>query len=143
MEEDRPEAVAARQRQAAMVDELRKTELVRDRLEGLQQLVGSYPEGHDTRVLLEELHLERALRAVSGGHRGPSGVPPLPWWYLRSCRPSHNTTGRVPYLLQENIRKHPFPEGGWIEHDDTPLPGARFSFSNVCYNARASRCTSK
>jgi HEPN domain-containing protein len=47
-----------------MVDQLRKAELVRDRLESLQRLVGSYPEGHDTRVLLEELHLERALRAV-------------------------------------------------------------------------------
>ena len=64
MEQDRPEAVAARGRLAAMVDELRKAELVRDRLESLQQLVGSYPEGHDTRVLLEDLHLERALRAV-------------------------------------------------------------------------------
>ena len=64
MDEDRPEAVAARERQAAMVDELRKAELVRDRLESLQQLVGSFPEGHDTRVLLEDLHLERALRAV-------------------------------------------------------------------------------
>jgi hypothetical protein len=64
VEQDRPEAVAARERQAAMVDELRKAELVRDRLESLQQLVGSYPEGHDTRVLLEDLHLERALRAV-------------------------------------------------------------------------------
>ena len=64
MEQDRPEAVAARERQAAMVEEMRKAELVRDRLEGLQQLVGSYPEGHDTRVLLEELHLDRALRAV-------------------------------------------------------------------------------
>ena len=64
MEQDRPEAVAARGRLAAMVDQLRKAELVRDRLESLQRLVGSYPEGHDTRVLLEELHLERALRAV-------------------------------------------------------------------------------
>jgi hypothetical protein len=64
VEQDRPEAVAARGRLAAMVDELRKAELVRDRLESLQQLVGSYPEGHDTRVLLEDLHLERALRAV-------------------------------------------------------------------------------
>jgi hypothetical protein len=64
VEEDRPEAVAARERRAAMVEELRKAELVRDRLEGLQQLVGSYPEGHDTRVLLEDLHLDRALRAV-------------------------------------------------------------------------------
>ena len=58
------EAMAARKRQATMVDELRKAELVRDRLESLQQLVGSFPEGHHTRVLLEELHLERALGAV-------------------------------------------------------------------------------
>jgi len=64
VEQDRPEAVAARARQAAMVDELRKAELVRDRLESLQQLVGSYPEGHDTRVLLEDLHLDRALQSV-------------------------------------------------------------------------------
>ena len=47
-----------------MVEELRKVELVRDRLASLQQLVGSYPEGHDTRVLLENLDLDRALRAV-------------------------------------------------------------------------------
>jgi hypothetical protein len=47
-----------------MVEELRKAELVRDRLESLQQLVGSFPEGHDTRALLENLHLDRALRAV-------------------------------------------------------------------------------
>jgi hypothetical protein len=64
VEEDRPEAVAARERQAVMVEELRKAELVRDSLQSLQQLVGSYPEGHDTRVLLEDLHLDRALRAV-------------------------------------------------------------------------------
>ncbi len=64
MEQDKSEAVAARGRQAAMVEELRKAELVRDRLESLQQLVGTYPEGHDTRALLENLHLDRALRAV-------------------------------------------------------------------------------
>jgi hypothetical protein len=64
VEQDRPQAVAARERQAAMVEQLRKSELVRDRLESLQLLVGSFPEGHDTRVLLENLHLERALRAV-------------------------------------------------------------------------------
>jgi hypothetical protein len=62
--QERPEAVAARERQAAMVERLRKAELVRDRLESLQQLVGSFPEGHNTRALLEDLHLERALRAV-------------------------------------------------------------------------------
>ena len=64
MDKDRLEEMAASKRQAAMVDELRKAELVRDRLESLQQLVSSYPEGHNTRVLLEELHLERALGAV-------------------------------------------------------------------------------
>jgi hypothetical protein len=50
VEQDRPEAVAARERQAAMVGELRKAELVRDRLASLQQLVGSFPEGHNTRA---------------------------------------------------------------------------------------------
>ena len=58
------ERQAALERQAAMVEELRKAELVRDRLESLEQLVRSYPEVHDTRVLLENLHLDRALRAV-------------------------------------------------------------------------------
>jgi hypothetical protein len=69
VEQDRPEAVAARERQAAMVKELRKAELLRDRLEALNQLVKTYPEGHDTRVLLESLHLERALEAVEGDSR--------------------------------------------------------------------------
>ena len=54
--QDRPEPLeAARERQAQMVEELRKAELVCYRLESVRQLVGSYPEGHDTRVLLEEL----------------------------------------------------------------------------------------
>ena len=54
----------AKGRTVAMVEELRKAELVRDRLEGLEQLARSYPEGHQTRVVLENLHLERALEAV-------------------------------------------------------------------------------
>ena len=66
MESDSREATAARQRQAAMVEERRKVELVRHRLEDLQRLVGTYPEGHGTRVLLERTskHLDRALGAV-------------------------------------------------------------------------------
>jgi hypothetical protein len=67
VEQDRPDAVAARGRQAAMVEELRKLELVRDRLESLQQLVDSFPEGHDMRALLENLHLDQALRAAEEG----------------------------------------------------------------------------
>jgi hypothetical protein len=54
----------AKERTALMVEELRKAELVRDRLEGLDQIARSFPEGHDTRVLLEDLHLDRALEAV-------------------------------------------------------------------------------
>ena len=62
MAEDRQEEV--REREHAMVDELRKAELVRDRLEGLNEIARSYPEGHDMRVRLENLHVDRALRAV-------------------------------------------------------------------------------
>jgi hypothetical protein len=54
----------AREREEAMVDELRKAEFVRERLEALDQIARSYPEGHHTRVLLENLGLDRALRAV-------------------------------------------------------------------------------
>ncbi len=46
------------------VDQLRLAQLVRDRLEGLDQLARSYPEGHDMRVLIEGLHIDQALRAV-------------------------------------------------------------------------------
>ena len=61
MERERQEAIA---RQEAMVDDLRKAELVRDRLESLEQSAKAYPEGHDMRVLIEELHIKQALRAV-------------------------------------------------------------------------------
>jgi hypothetical protein len=47
-----------------MVDDLRKAELVRDRLESLEQSARAYPEGHDIRMLIEGLHLDEALRAV-------------------------------------------------------------------------------
>jgi hypothetical protein len=64
MEREEAELRAANERIAAMAEELRKAELVRDRLEGLNQLMGSYPEGHDMRARLEALHLERALEGV-------------------------------------------------------------------------------
>ena len=47
-----------------MAEELRKAELVRDRLQSLDQSAKAYPEGHDIRTLIEGLHLEEALRAV-------------------------------------------------------------------------------
>jgi hypothetical protein len=52
---------AANERITTMAEELRKAELVRDRLEGLDRLMGSYPEGHDMRARLQALHVDRAL----------------------------------------------------------------------------------
>ena len=51
-------------RQEAMVEDLRKAELVRDRLESLRQSARACPEGHDMRVLVEGLPVDQALRAV-------------------------------------------------------------------------------
>ena len=56
---------AANKRITTMAEELRKAELVRDRLEGLDRLMGSYPKGHDMRERLEELHVNRALEGVN------------------------------------------------------------------------------
>ena len=62
MEREHQQAIA---RQEVMAEELRKAELVRDRLQSLDQSVKAYPEGHNIRVLMEGLHLEEeALRAV-------------------------------------------------------------------------------
>ena len=96
MEQDRPEAGAARERQAAMVEELRKAELVRDRLESLQQLVSSYPQGQHTR--------ECSLRTCTSTGRSerwkstlePFGTPSSTLVVPESRRPSHNTVGRSP-----------------------------------------------
>jgi hypothetical protein len=56
---------AANERITTMAEELRKAELVRDRLEGLNRLMGSYPEGHEMRARLEALHVARALEGVN------------------------------------------------------------------------------
>ena len=64
MEREDAEFRAANERIATMAEELRKAELVRDRLEGLDQLMGSYPKGHDMRARLEALHVDRALEGV-------------------------------------------------------------------------------
>ena len=61
MEREQREAIA---RQEVMAEQLCKAELVRDRLESLDQSVKAYPEGHNMRVLMERLHLDEALRAV-------------------------------------------------------------------------------
>jgi hypothetical protein len=61
VEREQQEAIA---RQEVMAEQLRKAELVRDRLENLEQSVKAYMEGHNMRVLIEGLHLDEALRAV-------------------------------------------------------------------------------
>ena len=61
MERRQQEAIA---RQEAMVEDLRKAELLRDRLESLDQSARAYPGGHDIRVLIEGLHLDQALQVV-------------------------------------------------------------------------------
>jgi hypothetical protein len=65
MEREEVEFRAANKRIATMAEELRKAELVRDRLEGLDRLMGSYPEGHDMRTRLEALRVDRALEGVN------------------------------------------------------------------------------
>ena len=65
MEREDAEFRAANERITAMAEELRKAELVRDRLEGLARLMGSYPGGHDMRRRLEDLHVDRALEGVN------------------------------------------------------------------------------
>ena len=67
MEREQQEAIA---RQEAMAEDLRKAELVRDRLQSLDQSAKAYPEGHDMRVLIEGLDIEQALRAVEDEVRG-------------------------------------------------------------------------
>jgi hypothetical protein len=64
VERDDAEFRAANERITTMAEELRKAELVRDRLEGLDRLMDSYPEGHDMRTRLEALHVDRALEGV-------------------------------------------------------------------------------
>jgi hypothetical protein len=65
MERDDAEFRATNERITAMAEELRKAELVRDRLEDLARLMGSYPEGHDMRTRLEDLDVDRALEGVN------------------------------------------------------------------------------
>ena len=48
----------------AMAEEIRKLELVRDRLRGVEELARSYPEGHEMRARLDNLHLEQMIETV-------------------------------------------------------------------------------
>ena len=56
--------VESERQEEPKVEQLSKAELVRDRLEALDEPGRSFPEGHDMRVIIENLHVDRALRAV-------------------------------------------------------------------------------
>ncbi len=58
------EVRAGRERRMAMAEEIRKLELVRDRLRGVEEIAKTYPEGHDMRARLDDLRVDRVLEAV-------------------------------------------------------------------------------
>ena len=62
--EETPEIRAGRERRHAMAEEIRKLELVRERLVGVDEIAKTYPQGHDMRVRIENLHVERVIEAV-------------------------------------------------------------------------------
>jgi len=88
VQEERQEE--AREREQAMVDELRKAESVRDRLEALAQIARYYRVGYPTRVLLENLGLDPGAPSGRGRDPHPSGRHRPPWRHLRSRRTSGN-----------------------------------------------------
>lgn len=51
-------------RDAADLEELRKMEDVRNRLQGLQQVTRSYTVGHDMRERLESMNIDQVLEMV-------------------------------------------------------------------------------
>ena len=65
MDREDAEVRAAKERIRTMAEELRQAEVVRDRLEGVVGLIGSFPEGHDLRERLEALHADRALEETN------------------------------------------------------------------------------
>ena len=97
MERERQEAIA---RQEAMAEDLRKAELVRDRLESLDNSAKAYPEGHDMRVLIEGLHIDQAPRSWGRG-ANPSGGPCPPSCCLRSHRVYEKTLCRKPDFRED------------------------------------------
>jgi hypothetical protein len=56
--------VESERQEEPRVEQLHEAELVRDRLEALDELRSSFPEGHDMRVIIKNLHLDGALQAV-------------------------------------------------------------------------------
>ncbi len=64
VEREGPEVRAGKERRMVMAEEIRKAELVRDRLLALDEISKSYPKGHDMRVRLDNLRLDQVLETV-------------------------------------------------------------------------------
>ena len=90
-----------RARQEAMVEELRKAELVRDRLEGLDQIASAYPEGHDMRVLIENLRWTGCYK-----------------WWRRTSEPFG-----TPLSIRAAPKKPPDIEASMLAHQELPSVG--------------------
>ena len=52
---------AGRERRMAMADDIRKLETVRERLVAVEEVAQTYPEGHDMRLRLENLKLNKVV----------------------------------------------------------------------------------
>ena len=64
MEREGPEVRAGKERRLALADEIQKLQLVRERLEGVREVKENYPEGHDMRTRLDDLHLESVIETI-------------------------------------------------------------------------------
>ena len=60
-ERDQEQVRAGRERRLALADEVGKLEAVRERLLAVDELTGTFPEGHNMRVRLENLNLGRVV----------------------------------------------------------------------------------
>ena len=60
-ERDPEQVRASRDRRLALANEIRKLESVRERLLAVDEVAKTYPEGHDVRTRLENLHLESVV----------------------------------------------------------------------------------
>jgi hypothetical protein len=58
---DREQVRAGRDRRLAMADDIRKLETVRERLVAVEEVAQTYPEGHDMRLRLENLKLNKVV----------------------------------------------------------------------------------
>lgn len=55
---------AGKDRRLALAEDIRKAELVRDRLLAVEEVAKTYPEGHRMRARLEGLHLEEIVEEL-------------------------------------------------------------------------------